>query len=95
MVYSKISYKLFWLMMENNIKDLSEGFKLILNQSEAQSNCPMAHSYRFDDIKTNLLDESFNIIKIWKEHIFIYDILNYKKIFILTMNIGTIFQMKK
>ena len=66
-------------MMENNIKDLSEGFKLISNQSEAQSNCPMAHIYRFDDIKTNLLDESFNIIKIWKEHIFIYDIPNYKK----------------
>ena len=52
--------------------------KIILNESEAQSNCPMKHIYSFDDIKNNLLDERFNIIKIWKEHIFIYDILNYK-----------------
>lgn len=36
MVYSKISYKLFWLMMENNIKDLSKGFEYISKQSEAQ-----------------------------------------------------------
>ena len=78
MVYSKISYKLFWLMLENNIKDLSEGFKLISNESEAQPNCPMTHIYTFDDIKNNLLDERFDIIKIWKEHIFIYDIPNYK-----------------
>ena len=79
MVYSKISYKLFWLMLENNIKDMDEGFKLISNESEAQSNCPMTHIYSFDDIKNNLLDERFNIIKIWKEHIFTYDIENYKK----------------
>ena len=79
MVYSKISYKLFWLMMEHNIKDISDGFKITCNNSEAQENCPMTHLYDFDDIKNNLLDERFNIIKIWKDHIFIYDLLNYKK----------------
>lgn len=78
MVYSKISYKLFWLMMENNIKDLNEGFEYICKQSEAQENCPMTHIYDFDDIKNNLLDERFKIIKIWKDHIFTYDINNYK-----------------
>ena len=78
MVYSKVLYKLFWLMLENNIKDISEGFKLISNESEAQSNCPMTHIYSFDDIKNNLLDERFKIIKIWKDHIFTYDISNYK-----------------
>jgi 2-polyprenyl-3-methyl-5-hydroxy-6-metoxy-1,4-benzoquinol methylase len=78
MVYSKVSYKLFWLMLENNIKDMSEGFKLISNESEAQSNCPMTHIYNFDDIRYNLLDDRFDIIKIWKDHIFIYDISNYK-----------------
>jgi len=79
MVYSKISYKLFWLMMENNIKDLSYGLKYICNQSESQENCPMTHIYDFDDIRNNLLDERFNILKMWKDHIFIYDIENYKK----------------
>jgi len=79
MVYSKVSYKLFWLMLENNVKDLSLGFDYISKQSEAQENCPMTHIYDFDDIKNNLLDERFEIIKIWKDHIFKYDIENYKK----------------
>jgi len=78
MVYSKISYKLFWLMMENNITDLSKGFKFICEQSEAQENCPMTYIYDFDDIKNDLLDDRFEIIKIWKDHIFTYDIPNYK-----------------
>ena len=41
------------------------------------------------EIENNLLDERwFNIIKIWNEHIFTYDII--KTIFILKMNIGKI-----
>ena len=36
MVYSKISFKLFWLMMEKDIKDLKEDFSLVSSQSEAQ-----------------------------------------------------------
>ena len=66
-------------MMENNIKDLLKGFEYISKQSEVQENCPMTYIYDFDNIKNNLLDEIFNIIKIWKDHIFTYDIENYKK----------------
>ena len=79
MVYSKVSYKLFWLMMENNIKDISKGLKMICNESEAQTNCPMTHIYDFDDIRNKLLDERFEILKIWKDHIFTYELSNYKK----------------
>jgi hypothetical protein len=39
----------------------------------------MTYIYNFDDIRYKLLDERFNILKIWKDHIFIYDIPNYKK----------------
>lgn len=78
MVYSKISYKMFWLMLENNLKDIKEGFELVSYQSEAQENCPITHIYTFDEIKNNLLDERFEILKIWKDHIFIYDIEKYK-----------------
>jgi 2-polyprenyl-3-methyl-5-hydroxy-6-metoxy-1,4-benzoquinol methylase len=78
MIYSKISYKLFWLMVENNIKDLNEGLDYVCKQSESQENCPVTYIYDFDDVKNNLLDDRFNIIKIWKDHIFIYDIQNYK-----------------
>jgi 2-polyprenyl-3-methyl-5-hydroxy-6-metoxy-1,4-benzoquinol methylase len=79
MVYSKVSYKLFWLMIENNVKDMKEAFQLVCNQSEAQKNCPMTHVYDFDDIKYNLLGERFTIINMWKDHIFTYDIEKYKK----------------
>jgi len=78
MVYSKVSYKMFWLMMECGIKDINEGFKLVCGQSEAQKDCPMTYIYDFDDIRHKLLDSRFQIIDIWKDHIFIYDIENYK-----------------
>ena len=79
MVYSKVSYKLFWLMMENKITDIKEGYKVVRNQSEAQKDCPITHIYDFNEIETNLLDDSFKIKSIWKDHIFIYDIDNYKQ----------------
>lgn len=82
MVYSKVSYKLFWLMLEKDIKDMNEGLKLISNESECQSNCPMTYIYNFDDIRNKLLDDRYKIMRIWKDHIFTYDIPNYKKIFI-------------
>lgn len=66
-------------MMEYNIKDINEGFKIVKNQSEAQKDCPITHIYDFDDIRKDLLDERFKIINIWKDHIFRYDIDNYKK----------------
>lgn len=77
MVYSKISYKLFWIMMEHNIKDLNEGFNKLKKESEAESNCPTTHLYNFDDIRYNLLGNKFEIIDIWKDHIFTYDINEY------------------
>jgi 2-polyprenyl-3-methyl-5-hydroxy-6-metoxy-1,4-benzoquinol methylase len=79
MVYSKVSYKLFWLMMEYGVKDMSEGLKLVCNQSEAHKNCPRTSVFDFDDIKTELLDDCFDVIDIWKDHIFVYDIEKYKQ----------------
>jgi len=79
MVYSKVSFKLFWLMMEHNITDISEGSKLVCNQSEAQKDCPVTYTYSFDEITNELLDKRFDIIDIHKDHIFIYDIGNYKQ----------------
>jgi SAM-dependent methyltransferase len=78
MVYSKISYKMFWLMLENNIRDVKTGFEMVSLQSEAQQNCPMTHVYTFDEIRSTLLDERFEILNIWKDHIFIYDVDKYK-----------------
>ena len=59
MVYSKVSYKLFWLMMENNIKDIALGTKIICEQSEAQKNCPVTYTYNFNELKNELFDNRF------------------------------------
>lgn len=79
MVYSQISYKLFWLMIENKIVDIKDALSYVCNQSEAQSDCPMTHVYNFDEIKYDLLGSKFQIIDIWKDHIFTFDIPSYKK----------------
>lgn len=78
MVYSRISYKLFWLMMENNIKDMKEGLEIVERQSEAQANCPMTYTYTIEEIRDELLDDRFKIENIYKDHIFIYNIDKYK-----------------
>jgi len=77
MVYSKISYKLFWIMMEYNIKDINKGFEILKKESEAQTNCPITYLYSFDDIRNNLLTDKFEIINIWKDFIFTFDINEY------------------
>jgi 2-polyprenyl-3-methyl-5-hydroxy-6-metoxy-1,4-benzoquinol methylase len=79
MVYSKVSYKMFWLMMENQLFDIRKGFDMVSAQSEAQKDCPTTHIYNFDDIRNDLLGQRFEIINIWKDHIFTFDIENYKK----------------
>jgi len=77
MVYSKISFKLFSLMIDKDIKSMNNINELIRCNSEAQYNCPITYTYSFDEIK-KILGDNFNISKIWKDHIFIYDIPNYK-----------------
>jgi ubiquinone/menaquinone biosynthesis C-methylase UbiE len=79
MLYSKISYKLFWVMMENNIKEMNNMDNLIRKNAEAQFDCPVAYTYTFDEINQLLNDVGIKVEKIWKDHIFSYDIENYKK----------------
>ena len=79
MLYSKISYKLFWVMMENNIKKIDDMENLIRKNAEAQFNCPVAYTYTFEEISEMLEENGIKVEKIWKDHIFTYDIDNYKK----------------
>lgn len=81
MLYSKWSYKLFWMM--NTYDDFEWKFDNDLNHkiakySEAQTGCPQTLTYTFDDIE-ELLNPYFKIVNIWKDHIFSYDIEEYKK----------------
>lgn len=81
MVYSKWSYKLFWVL--KTYSDTVWNFSNKMDEamacySEAQTGCPISFTYTFDDIE-NLLSPLFTIKKIWKDHIFPYEIEPYKQ----------------
>lgn len=78
MVYSRFSYKLFWLCNLHQTWDMSKCDEIIQQFSEAQSGCPVTYTYTFDEIK-ELLGNEFSIENIWKDHIFKYDIPSYIK----------------
>lgn len=77
MVYSKLSYKLFYLMKETGTWDFSAGAldALIAAYSEAQTGCPITYSYTIEGAKK--LFEDFTILDIKKAHIFSWDIPKY------------------
>ena len=75
MVYSKISYKLFYLMRETGIWDFSVLDDLIASYSEAQTGCPITYSYTLEGAQRLFSD--FRILKITKTHIFPWDIQKY------------------
>lgn len=79
MLYSKISYKLFWIMMENDVHKISNMEDLIRQNAEAQYDCPVANTYTFREIRDLVGKHGIEVEKIWKDHIFTYDIPNYKK----------------
>lgn len=81
MVYSKWSYKLFWII--KNYDDAVWAFdesmdQVVAKYSEAQTGCPVTHTYSFEDVR-RLLSSHFAINSIWKDHIFKYEIEPYKR----------------
>lgn len=76
MLYSKVSYKLFWVMREEGVWDLGRMDELIARNSEAQTGCPVTYTYTFDDV-SHLLD-GFEILDIHKAHIFSWDLEAYR-----------------
>ncbi|KAL6074084.1 Class I SAM-dependent methyltransferase [Balamuthia mandrillaris] len=94
MVYSKVSYKLFFLMRETGQWDFARMSQLIAQYSEAQTGCPVTFTYTFDEIKNELLggeneeeekkvkkeDEyGWQIVEMKKDHIFAWNIDEYKQ----------------
>lgn len=77
MLYSKFSYKLFWAMHENDRWDISKMDDTIREYAEAQTGCPIAYTYTFDEIR-NLVSPWYEVVDIRKDHIFIWDVENYK-----------------
>ncbi len=77
MVYSRVSYKLFWIMREENVWDLGQLDELVARNSEAQTGCPVTYSYTPDGVG-RLLD-GFEILELTKAHIFTWDVEPYTR----------------
>lgn len=77
MMYSKISFKMFWIMKEINDWDFSRASEIIAKYSEAQTGSPVTYTYTFDELADLL--QPLQIEKIWKDHIFCWDIEPYKR----------------
>jgi 2-polyprenyl-3-methyl-5-hydroxy-6-metoxy-1,4-benzoquinol methylase len=77
MVYSRISYKLFWIMKEENIWDMSRIDEIVARNSEAQTGCPVTYTYTDESVRELL--EGFRVFDVHKAHIFTWDIEPYKR----------------
>jgi ubiquinone/menaquinone biosynthesis C-methylase UbiE len=78
MLYSKVSYKLFWAMHTQDRWDLSKMNDTIREFAEAQTGCPVAYTYTFDEIR-ELLSPWYEVYDIQKDHIFKWDVEKYIK----------------
>ncbi len=79
MVYSKFSFKLFWIHQFNQIPwDFSQLDQTIAKYSEANTGCPVTHTYTFEDIR-KLLNGHYVILDMKKDHIFKWKIPEYRK----------------
>ena len=78
MLYSKVSYKLFWAMHTQNLWDLSKMNDTIREFAEAQTGCPVAYTYTFDEIR-ELLAPWYEVTEVSKDHIFKWDVEKYIK----------------
>ena len=77
MVYSRVSYKLFWIMRDEGVWDLSRIDELIARNSEAQTGCPVTYTYTDRTVRELLA--GFNVLDVRKAHIFTWDVEPYRR----------------
>jgi 2-polyprenyl-3-methyl-5-hydroxy-6-metoxy-1,4-benzoquinol methylase len=77
MVYARISYKLFWIMQQENAWDMSRIDELIARNSEAQTGCPVTYTYTHDTVAELLT--GFRLLDVRKAHIFTWDVDAYRE----------------
>ena len=76
MVYSRVSYKLFWIMREEGVWDLGRIDELIARNSEAQTGCPVTYTYTDRTVRELLA--GFTVLDARKAHIFTWDVGPYR-----------------
>ncbi len=75
MLYSKWCWKVFWIITKYGHGAFWKANELIAKYSEAQEGCPYTSFYSKRDVRKLLT--GFKIEKLWKNHIFAYQIDKY------------------
>jgi len=77
MLYSRVSYKLFWIMHREGVWNMGDIDRIIARSSEAASGCPVTYTYTPERV-TELL-EGYRVLDISKRHIFTWDVEAYRR----------------
>ena len=90
MLYARYSHKLYALMRATDIWSLGRVDALLSAYSEAQSGCPVTHSYTRRGVERLFSAPCWQILSIERAHIFKYDIPAYiGKVFIVIVSTTT------
>jgi hypothetical protein len=77
MVYARVSYKLFRIMKDAGVWDMSRIDDLIARNSEAQTGCPVTYTYTDESVRELLA--GFTVHDVRKAHIFTWDVDAYQR----------------
>jgi len=77
MLYSRVSYKLFWIMHTEGVWDMGDIDRIIAHSSEAASGCPVTYTY--DPERVMKLLEGYQVLDVSKRHIFTWDVEAYRR----------------
>jgi 2-polyprenyl-3-methyl-5-hydroxy-6-metoxy-1,4-benzoquinol methylase len=79
MVYNKYSWKALWILLKYGRGRFWKFRELVARYSEAQTGCPITHVYSPKELRAMLGRNGFHVRKMYKDHIFKFDIEKYKK----------------
>jgi len=77
MVYTKVSYKLFWVLKETNQWEFAHMDEIVAHYSEAREGSPVTYTYTMSGARD--LMKNFELLELRKDHIFAFDIPTYKQ----------------
>jgi len=79
MVYTKVSYKLFWVLKETNQWEFAHMDEIVAHYSEAREGSPVTYTYTLNGARAMMTSLGFQVDRLFKDHIFAYDIPTYKQ----------------
>jgi len=77
MVYNRLSWKVFWMVLKYGKGDFRKTRKLIAEHSEAQFGSPVTYAYTKRELTKRLVRHGFRVTDIFVDHIFPWRIADY------------------